>query len=298
MGRRNLFLFTVSHYAALVAWSSLCRPQTLRDSPEWWGLKACTTPPYPAKKDLTWESASRGLTFQEVCRTFSWLIFEEGRAHCGWSCPQQVAQGGLSKQTEQAVGSTLVSSSPLWLPVQLLPPSACRWVPALSSLSGRLWCGSVLWSGNKPLPPQVDFVYGDFTAAMETLSRGWDELGRWCTQWKRRLITSSELLLVYVRLWCLLVGRWLTCMRTRGWCGKNQDLRLFLCVSMSQTLQDKKFTISAPPHLCIPPFLLLSLSLPSPFRLENPPCCLALVVLIYTFINCYVGSWTQELPQC
>lgn len=81
-----------------------------------------------------------------------------GRAQCivDGAISRLVVLSALRNQAQQAKKSKPVGNTPSWPLHQLFPLGFCFvWVPALTSLSGELWCGTVKWG--KPFPSWVTF---------------------------------------------------------------------------------------------------------------------------------------------
>lgn len=97
--------------------------------------------------------------FRKCAGHFLDWYLRKGQLTVGGPAPAQVVLGGLRKQTEQAVESTLVSSSPPWLPFQLLPPSSCRecllWFPWVADCGVELCYGAEI---NPFLPKLILFM--------------------------------------------------------------------------------------------------------------------------------------------
>lgn len=75
-----------------------------------------------------------------------WLIWA-GPAHSDSAPPEQVGLRYIRKHTEQDMLSRSVSSTPLWLLLQLLPLCPCpAWIPALPSLSNGPLHVSIRWN--------------------------------------------------------------------------------------------------------------------------------------------------------
>ena len=56
------------------------------------------------------------------CKAFSQLVFEGGKAPCGWDHPWAGSLGSIREQAEQARGSKPVKNIPPWPLHQLLLP--------------------------------------------------------------------------------------------------------------------------------------------------------------------------------
>lgn len=112
-------------------------------------LRLCWSYSHFRRGTLSWENAPPVLVYGQACGKFSFLIDWYGWAHptkCGTSLVW-VVLNNIRKQTKQSTRRKLVSKTPQWLLLQLLPLSFYPlWVLALTPFSGGLWSETASWN--------------------------------------------------------------------------------------------------------------------------------------------------------